>query len=90
VQLWVIGAVLGIAGWALFIRMAVELNRALPPGKRLPLIRFRENLDHIKRLHGDYFPNSVVRLWAFLLIAASASLSATGVIVGVIAGSKHW
>ena len=90
VQLWAIGLVLGIAGWLLFMRMAVEVNRTLPFGKRMPLIRFRENQDHIKRLHGEYFPKSAVSMWAFVLMVASAILVATGVIVEVVAGSKHW
>jgi hypothetical protein len=79
--------VCGVAGFALFLKMIVELNRVLPPEKRIPLIQYREH--DIRGLHGQYFPVSRLRVGAFVLMTVFATLVAAGVIADVIAGSSH-
>jgi hypothetical protein len=69
--------------------MIVELNRVLPPEKRIPLIRYREHESDIKRLHGEYFPISRLRVSAYVLLAVFAVLFAVGGVIDVIAGSEH-
>ena len=69
--------------------MAAELNRKLPPQKRMSLIRLREHIFDIKRLHGEYFPNSRLRVSALVLINVSAMLVVAGVIAGFMATSEH-
>jgi hypothetical protein len=55
-SLFLIGAFLSLTGWGLFFRMAIELNRVLPPNKRIHLIEFRFYISKIRRLHRDSFP----------------------------------
>ena len=63
--------------------MAAELNRILPPRKRIPLIEFRYHISKIKRLHEDSFPASTLRVASLVLITVSALLPAAGLVVGI-------
>jgi DNA-binding beta-propeller fold protein YncE len=66
---------------ALFVYMTVELNKTLPPGKKLfPTGRdWRE----IQRLHEQLFPASVVRTAQFVLGALSTVIIAIGVFLAI-------
>lgn len=80
---WVIGTIFGLAGWSLFFRMILELNKVLPAQNRLSLIEFRYHIGEIKRLHAELFPISTLRVTALLLIAASAAAVGVGIVVAI-------
>jgi hypothetical protein len=63
--------------------MIIELNKVLPPEKRIPLIEFRGRLSEIRDLHREWFPTSGLRATSFALIAASTALFAIAVIIEV-------
>jgi hypothetical protein len=58
IYLMVVGTVVSLIGWSLFLRMAIEVNKVLPPGKRIPLIELRNHISRIRRLYEDSFPES--------------------------------
>ena len=62
----------------LFLRMAMELNRVLPPERRMPLIEIRMHFFEIKRLHEEAFPASRLR-------AAWFGFTVTSILVMVLA-----
>lgn len=74
--LWLAGAVSAASGWLLFIRMAIELNRVLPPRDKIPMLEIRYHFFDVKRLHEERFPKSSVRLASFTLIGLSTGLLA--------------
>ena len=39
--LFLVGAAACLTSWGLFFRMAIELNKVLPPSKRIPLFPYR-------------------------------------------------
>jgi len=43
---------------SLFIRMAIELNRTLPPQKKFSILELRMHFHELKRLHEEVFPVS--------------------------------
>lgn len=47
------GAIGMIVGWWLFLRMAIELNRALPPQKRFLMLELRMHSNEAKRLQEE-------------------------------------
>jgi len=72
-----------LVGWFLFLRMASELNKVLPPQRRIPLLEFRMRIWEIKNLHQEAFPKSGLRATSFLLIAVSVALFIAAIIVGI-------
>jgi hypothetical protein len=78
-----IAAVGFLVAQALFIRMAVAVNKKLPTEKRIPLIEFRYHIMEIKRMHEDMFPESSMATVWFLLQVASASAVAIGVFLEI-------
>lgn len=68
---------------AMFIRMAAEVNKKLPPEKRIPLIDYRYHITEIKHLYEGLFPDSALATVWFLLEVASASVIAIGVILEI-------
>ena len=72
------GFALMVTGWILNFRMAVQVNRALPPEKRIPPLEFGYRVKEIKRLHEQLYPASET------LRTTSASLMAVaGVLFGI-------
>jgi hypothetical protein len=63
--------------------MTTELNRVLPPQKRIPLFEFRMHLWEIRNLHEQAFPKSRLRTTSFLLIGLSAALFGVAIIIGI-------
>ena len=62
------------------LRMAVEVNKVLPPEKRIPLIEYRFHVHEIWQLHDDFFPKSRTATLTRWLIAFSAALVAAGLV----------
>jgi hypothetical protein len=75
-------------GWSLFFRMAIELNRVLPPSKRIPLIEFRNHISEIRRLYEDSFPEGVLSMAWMTLLAAGGIALGSAVIVELIRTSR--
>jgi len=66
---------------ALFVYMTVELNKTLPPGKKLfPIGR---DWPEIQRLHEQRFPASTVRTGRLVLGVLSVVAVALGVILAI-------
>src|SRR5260370_18668800 len=81
--LWVLGGACAVAGWLLYFRMAIELNRVLPPRDRIPMIEIGHHFHDVKRLHEKWFPKSRLRLASFALIGTSTALVAAGILVEI-------
>jgi hypothetical protein len=75
-------------GWGCFLRMASDLNRVLPPAKRIPLLEYRMHIPEITRLYEDSFPESRLSTAWRALVGAGAIALAGAVIVEVIRTSK--
>jgi hypothetical protein len=88
ISLLVVGAIVSLTGWLLFFRMAIELNKALPPDKRIPLIEFRNHIFRIRRLHEDSFPESGLSTTWLVLMVAAALAWASAIIAELIRTSK--
>jgi hypothetical protein len=68
--------------------MVIELNRVLPPEKRIPVLAFRNHISEIRRLHEDSFPDSALSTaWMILMVGAGLAW-AGAVIVAVSRTSK--
>ena len=80
------GALGMFVGWLLFFRMMVELNRVLPPDKRLSFREFRMRIPRIRELHETSFPLSTLRAWWLGLMVGSAIAIGAAVIVGIGSG----
>jgi len=59
-----------LIGNALFIRMAIELNRVLQPQKKFYVLELRINFHEVKRLHEESFPVSTLRTAWFVVAVA--------------------
>ena len=77
------GAVGMSIGWSLFIRMAVELNRALPQEKKFSILELRMNFHEVKRLHEEIFPVSAIRVTRLALMVSSVITLAAAILVGI-------
>jgi len=88
VGLFIVGSALMAIGWSLFLRMAIELNKVLPPSKRIPLIEFRNHISEIRRLYEDSFPEGVLSMAWMTLLAAGAIAFGSAVIVALIRTSS--
>jgi hypothetical protein len=88
VGLFIVGSVLMSAGWGLFLRMVSDLNRVLPPAKKILLLEYRMHVPEITRLYEDSFPESTRSTAWRALIGAGAIAIAGAVIVEVIRTSK--
>jgi hypothetical protein len=62
------------------LRMAVDVNKVLPPEKRILLIEYRFHVQEIWRLHDDLFPKSRTAALTRWLFALSAALVAASVV----------
>jgi hypothetical protein len=79
-----VGFVLLMAGWALFFLMALEVNRALPPGRRISLLRLGYQSREIWRLHEELLPAARSRRTASLLLMyAAGALWAAAVLLEI-------
>jgi hypothetical protein len=88
IYLVVVGTVVSLIGWSLFLRMAIELNKVLPPDKRIPLIEFRNHISRIRRLHEDSFPESGLSTTWLILTVAAGLVWAAAIITELIRISK--
>ena len=72
-------AILGfLIGWSLFLRMAIELNEALPQQERIPLIELRDHISEINRLYMESFPSSALpAMWRVLMTISALVLAGT-------------
>ncbi len=86
--LMVVGTVVSLIGWCLFFRMAIDLNKVLPPDKRIPLIEFRNQISRIRRLHEDSYPESGLSTTWLLLMIVAGMVWAAAIITEVIRTSK--
>jgi hypothetical protein len=78
-----VGATGMLIGWSLFIRMAIELNRVLPPKRKFFLLELRIHFHEVKRLHEEFFPVSALRSTWFALMVSSATTLAAAIIIAV-------
>jgi hypothetical protein len=80
VFLWIAACVGFLVAFLMTLRMAFEVNRVLPPEKRIPLIEYRFHVQEIWRLHDDFFPKSTTATLTRWLTAFSAVLIAAGIV----------
>ena len=59
VWLGALGTAALLIAWWLFLRMAVALNKVVPPEKRISLIESRNHISRIRRLYEDSFPQRI-------------------------------
>ena len=78
-----VGAIGMLVGFSLFIRMAVELNRVLPPQKRFSIFELNMHRHEVKRLHEEFFPVSALRATWFALMVGSGITMAAAIIIAV-------
>ena len=83
IVMWASGLIGMTIGGLLFGRMHAQVNKLLPPEKRIPLIETRMRFYDIKHLHEELFPTSPIRAAWLVLTVASASMLAIGVILAV-------
>jgi hypothetical protein len=84
----VAGATVSLAGWFLFLRMAIDLNKVLAPSKRIPLYDLRNRVSEIRRLHEDSFPESALStVWLMLMVVAGVLLG-TAIVLELARNSK--
>ncbi len=81
--LFAVGALGMIVGIALFIAMALELNRNLPQQKRFFILELRERFHEVKDIHEEQFPVSTKRTAWFVLTVASVLVMTAALILGV-------
>jgi hypothetical protein len=62
------------------LRMGTQVNKILPPEKRIPLIEYRFHIQEIWRVHDDLFPKSRTATLTRWLTAFSAVLVAAGIV----------
>jgi hypothetical protein len=67
----------------LFLRMTIELNKALPPDKRISLLETQLRFFEIKSLHETSFPLSKIRTTWFIMTVVAMLLMATGTILAI-------
>ena len=77
------GAISLVVGFALFVRMATELNRVLPSQKKVAIFELNMRRHEVKRLHEEFFPVSRLRTTWFVLMVASVMTMAAAVILAV-------
>jgi hypothetical protein len=86
--LTVVGAIVSLVGWLLFFRMATDLNKVLPPNRRIPFYAMRNRVSEIRRLHEDSFPESPLSTaWLILMVVAGAILG-TAIVLELARTSK--
>ena len=78
-----LGSIGMLIGWSLFIRMAIDLNRALPPQKKFFIAELRMHFNEVKRLHEEFFPVSALRATWFALMVSSVITMAAAIILAV-------
>jgi hypothetical protein len=78
-----VGATGMFIGWFLFVRMAIQLNRVLPPNKKFFIIELRQHIHEVKCLHEESFPVSRLRVTWFALVVGSAITIAAAIIVAI-------
>ena len=78
--LWAAAGVGFLVALVMTLRMAVEVNRVLPPAKRIPLIEYRFHVQEIWRLHDNFFPKSKTTALTRWLLAFSGALVAAGLV----------
>jgi hypothetical protein len=81
--LWVGGMIGMIAASILFGQMQAQVNKLLPPEKRISMIESRMRFHEIKSLHEERFPTSQLRTMWYVLMAISVFLMAVGIIVAI-------
>jgi hypothetical protein len=72
-----------LMGWSLFLRMAIELNKVLPPRKRILLIELREHISEVNRLYMESFPSSTLPTMWRVLTTISALVLASAVMIEI-------
>jgi hypothetical protein len=77
------GAIGLVVDFALFVRMATDLNRILPSQKKIPILELNMRRDQVKRLHEEFFPVSRLRAAWFVLQVASGMTMAAAVVLAV-------
>lgn len=70
-------------GWALFIRMTIELNRASPRRKKFSILELRMHFREVKRLHEEFFPVSTIRAMWFACIVGSVITMVVATLIAV-------
>jgi hypothetical protein len=78
--LWAIAGIGFFLAILMTLRMGVEVNKVLPPEKRIALIEYRFHVQQIWQLHDDFFPKSRTATLTRWLIAFSAALVAAGLV----------
>jgi hypothetical protein len=81
--LWIVGVLCLFISSSLFLRMAVELNKALPPEKKFSLFEIRMHFHEIKSSHESFFPISALRTVWFVLLVVSVSAMAIAVMLAI-------
>ena len=81
--LYALGGLGLVLGWALFFRMAIEVNRRLPPQKKFFLQDLNMHFHEVKRLHEETFPVSALRTTWFVLMVASVMAMVAATILAV-------
>jgi len=81
--LYGVGAIGMLVVFLLFIRMAIELNRVLPPQKKFSMLELNMRRHEVKRLHEEFFPVSSLRTTWFVLMVASVMTMAAAVVLAV-------
>jgi len=78
------GFVLAVVGWALFFFMALEVNRALPPGRRISLLHLGYQFREIRDLHEELFPAArSLRAASLLLMYGAGTLWGAAVLLEI-------
>lgn len=82
---WVVVA--GV-GWSLFFRMIVDLNKVLPPNKRIPFAFLSSRIPEIRRLHEDTFPKSPLSTAWLILMWVAGIVLGTAIVLEVAKTSR--
>lgn len=86
--LFLVGAAVGAIGWGLFLRMALEFNKVLPPNKRIPLIEYRMHIAEIRRRHEELFPDSALSTAWFALMVVAGAFWASALVLELVRTSR--
>jgi hypothetical protein len=78
-----VGSIGMLIGFSLFIRMAIELNRVLPPQKKFSILELNMHRHGVQRLHEEFFPVSALRATWFTLMVSSVIALAVAIIIAV-------
>jgi hypothetical protein len=81
--LWIVGVLCLFNSSSLFLRMAVELNKVLPPEKKFSLFEIRMHFHEIKSSHESFFPISALRTVWLILLVVSVSAMAIAVMLAI-------